>query len=181
MSSLTVYHESSPDLPSKALTHVEDIASTLAEVGVRFERWEASAPIAPGASQDEVIAAYRPQIDRVTGLSDLSTADAERARAVMAAFSRRVTRFLADFLPPYAGTWRLDYASFRPVEERGRDLRKRARNDLLHVDSFASRPTGGVRILRVFLNMNPREARRWVTTDTFYVLLRRFGGEPSMS
>ena len=65
MSSLTVYHESSPDLPSKVLTHVEDIASTLAEVGVRFERWEASAPIAPGASQDEVIAAYRPQIDRL--------------------------------------------------------------------------------------------------------------------
>ena len=63
MSSLTVYHETSPDVPNKVLTHVDDIASTLADVGVRFERWQASAPITAGAPQEEVIAAYRPQID----------------------------------------------------------------------------------------------------------------------
>eukprot|EP01031_Cornospumella_fuschlensis_P007116 gene7116-8832_t len=63
MSSLTVYHETSPDVPNKVLTHVDDIASTLADVGVRFERWQASAPITAGATQEEVIAAYRPQID----------------------------------------------------------------------------------------------------------------------
>ena len=37
MSSLSVYHVSSPDLPNKVLTHFEDIASTLAEQGVRFD------------------------------------------------------------------------------------------------------------------------------------------------
>lgn len=63
MSSLTVYHETSPDVPNKVLTHVDDIVSTLADVGVRFERWQASAPITAGAPQEEVIAAYRPQID----------------------------------------------------------------------------------------------------------------------
>ncbi|MDF5828837.1 hypothetical protein P4233_16885 [Pseudomonas aeruginosa] len=35
MSSLTVYHENQPEQPLKLLTHAEDIASTLAEVGVR--------------------------------------------------------------------------------------------------------------------------------------------------
>ncbi|MDF5983467.1 hypothetical protein P4056_25970 [Pseudomonas aeruginosa] len=40
MSSLTVYHENQPEQPLKLLTHAEDIASTLAEVGVRFERWK---------------------------------------------------------------------------------------------------------------------------------------------
>jgi len=75
MSSLTVYHESSPDQPNKTLTHLEDIASTLAEVGVRFERWQAAAPIAPGASQDEVIAAYRPQIDKLMQERGYSTVD----------------------------------------------------------------------------------------------------------
>lgn len=65
MSSLSVYHQSSPDLPNKVLTHLEDIASTLAALGVRFERWQAVAPIAPGARQDQVIAAYRPQIERL--------------------------------------------------------------------------------------------------------------------
>lgn len=65
MSWLSVYHESIPNHPHKVLTHAEDIAATLAEVGVRFERWQASAPIAPGASQDEVIAAYRHEIDKL--------------------------------------------------------------------------------------------------------------------
>ena len=65
MSSLSVYHVSSPDLPNKVLTHVEDIASTLAEQGVRFDRWQAAAKIQPGASQEEVIAAYQEQIDKL--------------------------------------------------------------------------------------------------------------------
>ena len=75
MSRLTVYHESTPDLPEKVLTHGEDIAATLAEQGVRFERWQASAPIAPGASQEEVIAAYRDEIDRLMGECGYQTVD----------------------------------------------------------------------------------------------------------
>jgi len=41
------------------------IAAELSRVGVRFEQWEASQPIAPGASQEEVIVAYRSDIDRL--------------------------------------------------------------------------------------------------------------------
>jgi 1,2-dihydroxy-3-keto-5-methylthiopentene dioxygenase len=41
------------------------IAGELAKVGVRFEQWEANQPVSPGASQDEVIAAYRQDIDRL--------------------------------------------------------------------------------------------------------------------
>jgi len=63
MSSLTVYHQSTPDIPNKVLTHLEDIAATLAEHGVRFERWQAQASLQSGASQEEVIAAYRQDID----------------------------------------------------------------------------------------------------------------------
>jgi len=75
MSSLTVYHESSPQLPNKVLTHVGDIAATLAEQGVRFERWEASAPIQPGASQEAVIDAYRGQIDQLMAECGYQTVD----------------------------------------------------------------------------------------------------------
>ncbi len=75
MSSLTVYHESSPELPNKVLTHLEDIASTLAAVGVRFERWQAAAPIAAGAGQDEVIAAFRPQIEQLMSERGYVTVD----------------------------------------------------------------------------------------------------------
>src|SRR5690606_11253410 len=46
-------------------TDATDIAGRLGAQGVRFERWQACAPIEPGASQDEVIAAYRGDIDRL--------------------------------------------------------------------------------------------------------------------
>ncbi|MDP9783956.1 acireductone dioxygenase [Pseudomonas fluorescens] len=65
MSSLSVYHVSSPDIPNKVLTHFEDIAATLAEQGVRFDRWEATAKIQSGASEEDIIAAYQAQIDGV--------------------------------------------------------------------------------------------------------------------
>ena len=67
--------------------------------------------------------------------------------------------------------------SFRPVEEATRRLRLTARNDLLHVDAFPSRPTQGWRILRVFANVNSSEPRVWVTSDPFPKLLERYGAE----
>ncbi|MCX7512358.1 1,2-dihydroxy-3-keto-5-methylthiopentene dioxygenase [Frateuria hangzhouensis] len=65
MSRLRIYDETLPATPAAVLTAPTDIARELGKVGVRFEQWEASAPIAPGASQDEVIAAYRGDIDRL--------------------------------------------------------------------------------------------------------------------
>ena len=62
MSYVAVYHITTPDTPNKVLTHVDDIQSTLAEHGVRFERWQPS-PIEKGASNAEMIAAYQAQID----------------------------------------------------------------------------------------------------------------------
>ena len=50
MSSLSVYPVSSPELPNKVLTHFDDIASTLAELGVRFDRGQAATKLPPGAS-----------------------------------------------------------------------------------------------------------------------------------
>ncbi len=75
MSSLSVFAVSSPEIPNKVLNHVEDITSTLAAVGVRFERWQAVTPLAPGASQDEVIAAYKPQIDKLMAERGYVTVD----------------------------------------------------------------------------------------------------------
>jgi 1,2-dihydroxy-3-keto-5-methylthiopentene dioxygenase len=52
-----------------------NIAHELAKVGVRFEQWEANQAIAPGASQDEVIAAYRADIDRLMAEEGYQTVD----------------------------------------------------------------------------------------------------------
>ena len=120
--------------------------------------------------------AYRPRQDRLTGFSKHGREDQERLRAIMRAYSGSVTQFLSALLPQYAGAWRLDFASFRPQEEQGRQLRLRARNDLLHVDSFSTRPTQGDRILRIFTNINPTQPRVWLTTETFEGLAQSFLG-----
>jgi 1,2-dihydroxy-3-keto-5-methylthiopentene dioxygenase len=76
--SLTVYHCSTPDIPNKVLTHAEDIAATLAEQGVRFERWQAVAPIPSGADDDALIAAYQGDIDRLMTAGGYRCIDVER-------------------------------------------------------------------------------------------------------
>jgi len=65
MSRLSIYDENRGDAPLSVHTDHAAIARELGAVGVRFEQWEASKPVFPGASQDEVIAAYRSDIDRL--------------------------------------------------------------------------------------------------------------------
>ncbi len=113
--------------------------------------------------------AYKPGLDVLSGV-DTKTADAAavaRLQSIMRAYSEAVTAFLGEFLAPYGGAWRLDYASFRPQEEEGRDLATRKRNDLLHTDAFPTRPTHGARILRFFNNIHPERTRDWVVGDPF--------------
>jgi 1,2-dihydroxy-3-keto-5-methylthiopentene dioxygenase len=67
MSRLRIFDESKPQAPLAAYEDHAAIAEQLEKIGVRFEQWQASQPIVPGASQDEVIAAYREDIDRLIG------------------------------------------------------------------------------------------------------------------
>lgn len=65
MSRLRIFDESEPQTAHTTLDQHVAIAAELARIGVRFEQWEANQPIAPGASQEDVIAAYRSDIDRL--------------------------------------------------------------------------------------------------------------------
>jgi hypothetical protein len=118
---------------------------------------------------------YDPHTGKVTSFRGASAEHAERLRHIFAMFSTTTTLWLSRLLPRYARGWRLDRVSYRPEEERTRKLRRTARNDLLHVDAFPSRPTNGARILRVFANINPREPRVWITSDPFARILERYG------
>lgn len=118
---------------------------------------------------------YDPCRDKAAGFQHVSPAQAERFRDLLADFSRVATTWVSGVLPRYAHSWQLDRVSYRPQEEATRRLRLTARNDLLHVDAFPSRPTNGSRILRLFVNVNPTEPRVWVTSDPFAQLLERYG------
>jgi 3-deoxy-D-manno-oct-2-ulosonic acid (Kdo) hydroxylase len=122
--------------------------------------------------------AYRPLKDVLTGAGRGS--DAERLRRVMREFSRQAGQLLARLLARYAKGWQLDFASFRPFEEAGRNLSLHSRNDLLHFDAFPTRPTHGDRILRFFVNLNPERPRVWLTTDGFEPLVERFAEEAGL-
>jgi len=118
--------------------------------------------------------AYRPESDRVSGFVKQRPGDDETLRRVLRDYSRRAIEFTGRLLPTYARGWRVDFASYRPQEEAGRRLSLRARNDLVHVDAFPTRPSRGDRILRVFTNINPAVARVWQTAETFDELAARF-------
>ena len=121
--------------------------------------------------------AYKPECDQLTGVDAKGAADGEiavRLQRIMRDYSKNVTEFLTHFLAPYKRNWQLDYASFRPFEEEGRDLPLRRRNDLLHTDAFPTRPTHGARILRFFHNIHPSRTRDWVVSDAFAITVRQF-------
>jgi hypothetical protein len=125
---------------------------------------------------------YRPQHDQLRGVSsENSKEDRGRAHRIMRDYSNNVTRFAAGFLVPYAGKMKLDFASFRPLEEQGRDLPTHRRNDLLHVDAFPTRPTHGARILRIFTNINPAQARIWLTGEPFHEVAPRLAQAAGLS
>jgi hypothetical protein len=123
---------------------------------------------------------YRPSQDVLRGAAG-GPQETARLREVMRAYSREVTRFLKQLLAPYAAEMALDYASFRPEEEEGRDLPVHKRNDLLHCDAFPTRPMNGHRILRCFTNINPTAPRIWNTTDGFSVLAEKYAAAAGLA
>ncbi len=126
---------------------------------------------------------FNPETNKAAGFQQQSPPHAEQLTRILVEFSRNARNWLAGLVPRYAGAWRADRASYRPEEEATRRLRLTARNDLLHIDAFPSRPTQGWRILRLYVNINLAEPRVWVTSDNFATLLATYGqtvGLPNM-
>ena len=124
--------------------------------------------------------AYRVQKNSLTGLGRADASTSERMRQVLANYSSSVIEWMQEVFPWYARDWWLDYASFRPIEEQGRALSPRSRNDLLHVDAFPSRPTLGHRILRFFTNLHPSEPRVWLTGRSMDFLVPRYAAKAGL-
>ncbi|MFO0876333.1 MAG: Kdo hydroxylase family protein [Gemmataceae bacterium] len=117
---------------------------------------------------------FNPLTHSLTGIRRSDPAQEARVRRLLADFSERVTAWLHEALPVYAGGIHPDRATFRPEEEATRCVRLHARNDLLHIDAFPGRPAHGRRLLRVFVNLHPTEPRIWATSESLPRLLDRF-------
>lgn len=116
---------------------------------------------------------YRPRTDTLRGAASDDPEGAKRLAEVMRQFSWNITKLVDTLLSPYAKARQLDFASYRPNEEKGRDLSYHKRNDLMHVDAFPTRPTNGGRILRAFTNINPSVNRVWEVSEPFEPLANK--------
>jgi 1,2-dihydroxy-3-keto-5-methylthiopentene dioxygenase len=65
MSQLRIFADGDGNAPQHVFSKHSDISRELGKVGVRFEQWEASKPVVPGATQEQVIEAYKADIDRL--------------------------------------------------------------------------------------------------------------------
>lgn len=74
MSELKIYAENDPQ-QAQAYTDYASISELLQARGVRFERWQANAPLTDASTQDEVIAAYRADVERLMAENGFQSVD----------------------------------------------------------------------------------------------------------
>lgn len=63
--------------PDKGLSTIDDkeIAAFLTEKGIAFSRWPCSAPLTPGSSHEEILAAYKQPLEEFMATEGYSTCD----------------------------------------------------------------------------------------------------------
>jgi len=117
---------------------------------------------------------YHPEADRITGLAadgDTTT----RVTRILKDHLAEVSGFLRAHVPHLSREWTIGTCSVRPIQERGRNLKPHASNELVHIDAGAYGATDGDRILRFFVNFSDHEDRVWASKGTFEQILERFG------
>ena len=100
-----------------------------------------------------------------------------RLAGILGRFSADVTSWVRSSIPEYASGLTRDRVSLRTREEATRVSRLAARNDLLHIDHFPTRPSLGRRILRVYVNIDPTDSHVWSVSERFPELLARFAAK----
>ncbi|NZA26649.1 acireductone dioxygenase [Luteimonas sp. SJ-92] len=75
MSRLRIFPEDAPERPALVSHDGDEIARELERIGVTFERWKATQPVTAGASQEEVVAAYKADIDRLVAERGFTSVD----------------------------------------------------------------------------------------------------------
>lgn len=117
---------------------------------------------------------YHPEADSVRGL-EAQGDDSDRVYKILTDHRRSVEKFLGRVIPSLTEGWVMGTTSFRPLEEKGRQLKPHASNELIHFDAGAYGATNGDRILRFFVNMNPTEDRVWASKGSFPLVYQKYG------
>lgn len=104
-----------------------------------------------------------------------SPAEIQALTAMIVRFSKQAERLVDSLFPSYRAHLRKGFTSYRPAHVETRVTSWRKDDTRLHVDSFPSNPTGGLRLLRVFTNINPYGVpRTWRVGEPFRDYAARF-------
>jgi len=109
---------------------------------------------------------YRPATGELHG-TRYQDNDREELLALLRRYYQKSRAWLTALCPAYLGHLIDGFTSFRPAEIAGRVTSWRKDDTRLHVDAFPSRPVQGLRILRVFSNLNPSAPRVWRVGESF--------------
>jgi hypothetical protein len=80
----------------------------------------------------------------------------EGLRRMIQRYRDQACALVDRLFPHYRGHLTLANTSYRPVAIEGRETSWRKDDTRLHVDAFPSNPSHGLRLLRVFNNLNPQ-------------------------
>jgi hypothetical protein len=94
-------------------------------------------------------------------------AERDEMLAMLRRYYGLASGLLRALCPEYDNHLTPGFTSFRPAEIAGRTTSWRQDDTRLHVDAFPSRPMQGLRILRVFTNVNPQQPRIWRVGERF--------------
>ncbi len=109
---------------------------------------------------------FRPQSGVLKGARSEGP-ERDELLAMLQRYYNRASNLLQALCPGYSNHLTPGFTSFRPAEIAGRTTSWRHDDTRLHVDAFPSRPMQGLRILRVFTNVNPKLPRVWRVGERF--------------
>lgn len=115
---------------------------------------------------------YRPATGALNGAS--AGVDRQALTAMLRRYYEKSAALLDALCPEYRGKLSPGFTSFRPAEIAGRASSWRKDDTRLHVDAFPSRPLQGLRIMRVFSNVNPSAPRMWRVGEPFEAVAKTF-------
>ncbi len=118
---------------------------------------------------------YHPEVGQIRGLDSEDAELVARVNRILVTVSDSIADFLRKSAPRLTDNWTVGTCSFRPIEEKGRNLKPHSSNELVHIDAGAYGATNGNRILRFFINVNPLEDRVWITKGNFPELFAAHG------
>jgi 3-deoxy-D-manno-oct-2-ulosonic acid (Kdo) hydroxylase len=109
---------------------------------------------------------YRPGSGALKGTRCRGT-ERDELLDMLKRYYTRSSDLLKGLCPAYINDLTPGFTSFRPAEIARRSTSWRHDDTRLHVDAFPSRPMQGLRILRVFTNVNPHMPREWRVGEQF--------------